>query len=227
MSNHCHPDLHCTLPCFAPLCVASQSNRICTRRMPSAERRLRRLPRLRLASLHAGDRAFCAVIACQCSAVQQIAVQCLPIRFAIAFFLCKARPESQTLLPIGASSKACADSRKGSDRQLARADATKCRQRARAWVGSTDPNAEHTIAENAGVRSGRPRRQSRDCREMRLSRSDQVARSRRLSPEGAARGRGRTREPTALSGLGARLGRYCPHTDKHSRWQWSKKSKRS
>ena len=32
-------------------------------RMPSAERRLRRLPRLRLASLHAGDRAFCAVIA--------------------------------------------------------------------------------------------------------------------------------------------------------------------
>ena len=34
--------------CFAPLCVASQSNRICTSRMPSAERRLRRLPRLRL-----------------------------------------------------------------------------------------------------------------------------------------------------------------------------------
>ena len=32
-------------------------------RMPSAERRLRRLPRLRLASLHAGDRALCAVIA--------------------------------------------------------------------------------------------------------------------------------------------------------------------
>ena len=38
-----------------------------------------------------------------------------------------------------------------------------------------------------------PRRQSRDCRA------------------------GRTREPTALSGLGARLGRYCPRTDKHSR----------
>ena len=34
--------------CYAPLCVASQSNRICTSRMPSAERRLRRLPRLRL-----------------------------------------------------------------------------------------------------------------------------------------------------------------------------------
>ena len=32
-------------------------------RMPSAGRRLRRLPRLRLASLHAGDRALCAVIA--------------------------------------------------------------------------------------------------------------------------------------------------------------------
>ena len=76
-------------------------------RMPSAERRLRRLPRLRLASLHAGDRAFCAVIAFQCSAVQQIAVQCLPIRFAllfeIAFSLCKVRSESQLLHPIGAS----------------------------------------------------------------------------------------------------------------------------
>ena len=32
-------------------------------RRPSAERRLRRLSRLRLASLHAGDRALCAVIA--------------------------------------------------------------------------------------------------------------------------------------------------------------------
>ena len=48
-------------------------------RMPSAERRLRRLPRLRLASLHAGDRAFCAVIACQCFAFQRIAVQCFAI----------------------------------------------------------------------------------------------------------------------------------------------------
>ena len=50
-------------------------------RMPSAERRLRRLPRLRLASLHAGDRASCAVIACQCFAFQRNAVQCLTIRF--------------------------------------------------------------------------------------------------------------------------------------------------
>ena len=50
-------------------------------RMTSAERRLRRLPRLRLASLHAGDRAFCAVIACQCFAFQRIAVQCLAIHF--------------------------------------------------------------------------------------------------------------------------------------------------
>ena len=160
----------------------------------------------------------------------------------------KARPERRVLLTIGASGNACADSHKGSDRRIARADAehqrgagdverggigqtgveagaglegrysdpshalayalgctilrqtkrlwrsgdaTKCRQRARAWVGSTGPNAEHTIAENAGVRSGRPRRQSRDCRA------------------------GRTREPTAFSGLGARLGRYCPRTDKH------------
>ena len=44
-------------------------------RMPSAERRLRRLPRLRLASLHAGDRAFCAVIACQCFAVQRLTIR--------------------------------------------------------------------------------------------------------------------------------------------------------
>ena len=50
-------------------------------RMPSAERRLRRLPRLRLASLHAGDRVFCAVIACQCFAFQRIAVQCLQFAF--------------------------------------------------------------------------------------------------------------------------------------------------
>ena len=50
-------------------------------RMPSAERRLRRLPRLRLASLHAGDRALCAVIVCQCFAFQRNAVQCLAIRF--------------------------------------------------------------------------------------------------------------------------------------------------
>ena len=39
-----------------------------------------------------------------------------------------------------------------------------CDEATSAWVGSTDPNAERTIAENAGVRSGRPRRQSRDCR---------------------------------------------------------------
>ena len=44
-------------------------------RMPSAKRRLRRLPRLRLASLHAGDRAFCAVIACQCFAVQRLTIR--------------------------------------------------------------------------------------------------------------------------------------------------------
>ena len=54
------------------------------------------------ASLHAGDRALCAVIAFRCSAVQQIAVQWLPIRFAllfeIAFSLCKAKPESRPLL---------------------------------------------------------------------------------------------------------------------------------
>ena len=53
-------------------------------RMPSAERRLRRLPRLRLVSLHAGDRAFCAVIACQCFAFQRNAVQCLAIHFHCA-----------------------------------------------------------------------------------------------------------------------------------------------
>ena len=78
------------------------------------------------ASLHAGDRALCAVIAFQCFAVQLIAVQCLPIRFAlrfeIAFSLCKARPDRQVLHTIGASDKACADSQKGSDRRIARAD---------------------------------------------------------------------------------------------------------
>ena len=78
------------------------------------------------ASLHAGDRALCAVIAFQCSAVQLIAVQCLPIRFAprfgIAFSLCKARPESRPLLTIGASAFACADSHKEPDRRIARAD---------------------------------------------------------------------------------------------------------
>ena len=66
------------------------------------------------------------------------------------------------------------------------------RQRARATVGSTGPNAERTITESAGARSGRPRRQSCDCRE------------------------GRTQEPTALSVLGAQLGRYCPQIRKHS-----------
>ena len=60
------------------------------------------------------------------------------------------------------------------------------------YVGSTGPNAERTITESAGARSGRPRRQSCDCRE------------------------GRTREPTALSVLGAQLGRYCPQIRKHS-----------
>ena len=34
-------------------------------------------------------------------------------------------------------------------------------------AGAAKGRAEHTIAESAGVRSGRPRRQSRDCREMR------------------------------------------------------------
>ena len=59
-------------------------------------------------------------------------------------------------------------------------------------MGSTGPNAERTITESAGARSGRPRRQSCDCRE------------------------GRTQEPTALSVLGAQLGRYCPQIRKHS-----------
>ena len=43
------------------------------------------------ASLHAGDRALCAVIAFQCSAVQQIAVQCLQFALHCALksrFLC-------------------------------------------------------------------------------------------------------------------------------------------
>ena len=72
------------------------------------------------------------------------------------------------------------------------------------------PNAKRTAAKRGGARGGRPRRQSRDWREMRLSRSDQVARSRRLSPEGAARGRGRTQAPTPLFVPGVWLGRYCP-----------------
>ena len=42
-------------------------------RMTAAERRLRRLPRLRLASLHAGDRALCAVIALS---VFRLSAQC-------------------------------------------------------------------------------------------------------------------------------------------------------
>ena len=68
------------------------------------------------ASLHAGDRALCAVIAFQCFAVQLIAVQCLQFvlcrarrgllcnggRSGIALrspnCLCKAMPESQVLL---------------------------------------------------------------------------------------------------------------------------------
>ena len=61
------------------------------------------------------------------------------------------------------------------------------------WAVPT-PEAGRTITESAGVRSGRTRRQSRDCRAV------------------------RSQEPTALSGLGVRLGRYCPRTDKHSRW---------
>ena len=56
----------------------------------------------------------------------------------------------------------------------------------RATVGSTDPNAERTAAKRGGARSGRPRRQSRDCRA------------------------GRTQAPTPLFVPGVRLGRYCP-----------------
>ena len=37
-------------------------------------------------------------------------------------FLCKARPDRQVLHTIGASDEACADSQKGPNRQLARAD---------------------------------------------------------------------------------------------------------
>ena len=44
------------------------------------------------------------------------------LSFEIAFSLCKVKPERPPLLPIGASDNACADSQKGSDRQLARAD---------------------------------------------------------------------------------------------------------
>ena len=80
-------------------------------RMPSAERRLRRLPRLRLASLHAGDRALCAVIACQCFAFQRIAVQCLQFAFtAPRNHLRKVKPEGLTLLHAAL----CAALRRGS-----------------------------------------------------------------------------------------------------------------
>ena len=44
------------------------------------------------------------------------------LRLEIIFPLRKAMPESQTLLTIGASDEACADSQKGPDRQLARVD---------------------------------------------------------------------------------------------------------
>ena len=107
MSNHCHPDLHCTLPCFAPLCVASQSNRICTRRMPSAERRLCRLSRLRLrlASRRRPRfvRGHCLSVFCLSAQYRSVFAIRFALRFEIAFSLCKARPESQTLLPIGAT----------------------------------------------------------------------------------------------------------------------------
>ena len=56
-------------------------------RMPSAERRLRRLPRLRLRLTYAGDSALCAVIAFQRFAVQLLAVQCFAIRFHCAMKL--------------------------------------------------------------------------------------------------------------------------------------------
>ena len=107
MSNHYHPDLHCRLPYFAPLCVASQSNHICTRRMPSAERRLRRLPRLRLrlASRRRPRfvRGHCLSVFCSTADCRSVFAIRFALRFEIAFSLCKARSESQTLLPIGAT----------------------------------------------------------------------------------------------------------------------------
>ena len=62
----------------------------------------------------------------------------------------------------------------------------------RATVGSTDPNAERTAAKRGGARSGRPRRQSRDCRA------------------------GRTQAPTPLFVPGVTLGRYSTQIRKHS-----------
>ena len=37
-------------------------------------------------------------------------------------FLCKEKPKAKCCSPIGASDKACADSHKGSDRRIARAN---------------------------------------------------------------------------------------------------------
>ena len=127
--------------CYAPLCVASQSNRICTRRMPSAERRLRRLPRLRLrlASRRRPRfvRGHClsvlfsiadhrSVFANSLCAVHKRGLLCNGGLSGVALrspnCLCKARPESQVLLTIGASDKACAESQKGPDRRIARVD---------------------------------------------------------------------------------------------------------
>ena len=62
----------------------------------------------------------------------------------------------------------------------------------RATVGCTDPTAERTAAKRGGARSGRPRRQSRDCRA------------------------GRTQAPTPLFVPGVTLGRYCTQIRKHS-----------
>ena len=91
MSNHCHPDLHCTLPCFAPLCVASQSIHICKAVChPLSGGSVASLVSA-CASLHAGDRALCAVIACQCFAFQRNTVQCLQFALHCALksrFLC-------------------------------------------------------------------------------------------------------------------------------------------
>ena len=93
--------------CFAPLCVASQSNRICTSRMPSAERSLRRLPRLRLrlASRRRPRfvRGHCLSVFCSIADRRSVFAIRFALSFEIAFSLCKAKPERQVLLPIGAS----------------------------------------------------------------------------------------------------------------------------
>ena len=67
-----------------------------------------------------------AVIAVQCSAVQPIAGRCLQFNLHCAlklYFLCARQGmKAKCCSPIGASDKACADSQKGSDRRIARAD---------------------------------------------------------------------------------------------------------